>query len=165
MNLFNVYETNLDLEKIENLFRDGDIDEQEYTDTKESFQLMLQDHKTDVMNYTKNLDIMIKALDTESKRLIELKKSTENKKTKLLLEIQDYMNRKNIKEVDCGINKFKIQKNRSSVNIIDPKKIPSRFITIVQDEKISKVDISKAIKNGEIIDGAELISKETVKIK
>lgn len=52
-----------------------------------------------------------------------------------------------------------------SVSIEDEKLIPAEFTTIVQDIKISKTDIKKAIKEGQEVPGATLIQNMSLQVK
>ena len=49
--------------------------------------------------------------------------------------------------------------------MIDETKIPKEFIKVKTTESISKTDLGKALKNGEIIEGAELVENKTLQIK
>ena len=44
-------------------------------------------------------------------------------------------------------------------------KIPKEFIKVKTTESIYKTDLGKALKNGEIIEGAELVENKTLQIK
>lgn len=52
-----------------------------------------------------------------------------------------------------------------STVIEDEKAIPSKFVTIVQTEKINRTEIKDAIKHGEEVPGAYLVENINLKIK
>lgn len=61
---------------------------------------------------------------------------------------------------------FKISFRKSKVvKVLDETKIPKEFIKIKTTETISKTDLGKALKNGEIIEGAELVENKSLQIK
>ena len=70
-----------------------------------------------------------------------------------------------------GLNKvegklFKISFRKSKiVRIIDETKIPKEFIKVKTTETVSKTDLGKALKNGEFIEGAELVESRSLQIK
>lgn len=103
-------------------------------------------------------------IDEEIKRLSALKKQKENAVKKLKEYVEFEMN-------GIGLNKFegklfKISFRKSKVvKVIDGTKIPKEFIKVKTIESISKTDLSKALKSGEIIEGVELVENKTLQIK
>lgn len=103
-------------------------------------------------------------IDEEIKRLTVLKKQKENTAKKLKEYIEFEMNGIGLNKVEGKLFKISFRKSKA-VKILDETKIPKEFIKIKTTETISKTELSKALKNGEIIEGAELIENRSLQIK
>lgn len=103
-------------------------------------------------------------IDEEIKRLTVLKKQKENTAKKLKEYVEFEMNGIGLNKVEGKLFKISFRKSKA-VKILDETKIPKEFIKIKTTETISKTELSKALKNGEIIEGAELIENRSLQIK
>lgn len=103
-------------------------------------------------------------IDEEIKRLTVLKKQKENTAKKLKEYIEFEMNGIGLNKVEGKLFKISFRKSKA-VKILDETKIPKEFIKIKTTETILKTELSKALKNGEIVEGAELIENRSLQIK
>ncbi|WP_338912754.1 siphovirus Gp157 family protein [Clostridium perfringens] len=103
-------------------------------------------------------------IDEEIKRLSALKKQKENTVKKLKEYVEFEMNGIGLTKVEGKLFKISFRKSKV-VNVLDETKIPKEFIKIKTTETISKTDLGKALKNGEIIEGAELVENKSLQIK
>ncbi|EOU1600907.1 siphovirus Gp157 family protein [Clostridium perfringens] len=103
-------------------------------------------------------------IDEEIKRLSVLKKQKENTVKKLKEYVEFEMNGIGLTKVEGKLFKISFRKSKV-VKVIDETKIPKEFIKIKTTETISKIDLGKALKNGEIIEGAELVENKSLQIK
>lgn len=103
-------------------------------------------------------------IDEEIKRLSDLKKQRENAVKKLKEYVEFEMNGIGLTKVEGKLFKISFRKSKV-VKVIDETKIPKEFIKIKTTETISKTDLGKALKNGEIIEGAELVENKSLQIK
>ena len=103
-------------------------------------------------------------IDEEIKRLSALKKQKENTVKKLKEYVEFEMNGIGLTKVEGKLFKISFRKSKV-VKVIDETKIPKEFIKIKTTETISKIDLGKALKNGEIIEGAELVENKSLQIK
>lgn len=103
-------------------------------------------------------------IDEEIKRLTVLKKQKENTAKKLKEYIEFEMNGIGLNKVEGKLFKISFRKSKA-VKILDETKIPKEFIKIKTTETILKTKLSKALKNGEIVEGAELIENRSLQIK
>ncbi len=103
-------------------------------------------------------------IDEEIKRLAALKKQKENAVKKLKEYVEFEMNGIGLTKVEGKLFKISFRKSKV-VKVIDETKIPKEFIKIKTTETISKTDLGKALKNGEIIEGAELVENKSLQIK
>lgn len=103
-------------------------------------------------------------IDEEIKRLNSFKKSKENLVKNLKEYIGFEMNGIGLNKVEGKLFKVSFRKSKA-VNIIDQSKLEERFINRKVEEKANKKEIMNALKNGEIIEGAELIENKSLQIK
>lgn len=103
-------------------------------------------------------------IDEEIKRLSALKKQKENTVKKLKEYVEFEMNGIGLTKVEGKLFKISFRKSKV-VKVLDETKIPKEFIKIKTTETISKTDLGKALKNGEIIEGAELVENKSLQIK
>ncbi|MBO3333451.1 siphovirus Gp157 family protein [Clostridium perfringens] len=103
-------------------------------------------------------------IDEEIKRLSALKKQKENTVKKLKEYVEFEMNGIGLTKVEGKLFKISFRKSKV-VKVLDETKIPKEFIKIKTTETISKTDLGKALKSGEIIEGAELVENKTLQIK
>lgn len=103
-------------------------------------------------------------IDEEIKRLSALKKQKENAVKKLKEYVEFEMNGIGLNKVEGKLFKISFRKSKV-VKVLDETKIPKEFIKVKTTESISKTDLGQALKNGEIIEGAELVENKTLQIK
>ena len=103
-------------------------------------------------------------IDEEIKRLTVLKKQKENTAKKLKEYVEFEMNGIGLNKVEGKLFKISFRKSKV-VKVLDETKIPKEFIKVKTTESISKTDLGKALKNGEIIEGAELVENKSLQIK
>lgn len=103
-------------------------------------------------------------IDEEIKRLSALKKQKENTVKKLKEYVEFEMNGIGLNKVEGKLFKISFRKSKV-VKVLDETKIPKEFIKVKTTESISKTDLGKALKSGEIIEGAELVENKTLQIK
>ena len=103
-------------------------------------------------------------IDEEIKRLTVLKKQKENTAKKLKEYVEFEMNGIGLNKVEGKLFKISFRKSKV-VKVLDETKIPKEFIKVETTESISKTDLSKALKSGEIIEGVELVENKTLQIK
>lgn len=112
-----------------------------------------------------DVDSDIETLDVEIKRLSQRKKNIEGGKKWLMERAKEAMERLDLEEIKTPLITLKICKNPPSCEITDEKKIPASFvITIPKSHAIDKKAVLKALKalkDGEEIKGAKLITDKT----
>lgn len=103
-------------------------------------------------------------IDEEIKRLSALKKQRENAVKNLKEYVEFEMNGIGLTKIEGKLFKISFRKSKV-VKVLDETKIPKEFIKVKITESISKTDLGKALKSGEIIEGAELVENKTLQIK
>jgi len=110
-------------------------------------------------------DSQIEALDKEIKRLQARKKALENKKNNFKNFLKFTLERLGVKKIETTFGIIGIKNNPASVDILDDTKIPQEYKTTKYIEDISKTEISKALKAGVEVPGAELKQSTSLYIK
>jgi hypothetical protein len=133
-------------------------------DDLELLEIELKEKSDNIIKYVQNLEGNINIIDTEIKRLQELKKTEKNKIERMKEYIKYSMDKMGLKKIESPIGKISLRKSES-VEIEDIEKIPGEFVTIKQTFNPDKTAIKKAIKEGREIPGAKIIIKENINIK
>jgi archaellum component FlaC len=158
--IFNQYVEN-SLDSDEELTED---DLQTFIDTLESIEDSIQQKSLNVAKFIKNLQGDIDAYDKEIKRLTKAKKYLNNKVDGLKDYLLTQLQLANIKKVEGDTLKIKIQKNNPSAEIVNESAIPAQF-RLSQPDKIQSKAILDALKQGQQVDGAVLVTdKEHLRI-
>ena len=110
----------------------------------------------------KYLEGKVEVYKAEAKRLTELAKQAENNADSMKNYLDEQFKRMNIKKMDTELFKLSYRKS-DSVNVIDLDAVPEEYkrITIAPD----KTAIKKAIKDGETVNGAELVVNQNLQIR
>lgn len=161
--------SNLTLYNITNKFVDlmnkaeeGELTEEEYNQLGEELALELQQKGSGIIGFTQNEESLITAIDTQIKRLQELKKLKQNKLDKFKQYVKDNMERLGITKMDTELGTLSIAKNPMSVEIESEAEIPEQFKQQVITIKIDKTAIKNHFKEtGEIIPGTKIIDDKT----
>lgn len=133
-------------------------------DDLELLEIELKEKSDNIIKYVQNLEGNINIIDTEIKRLQQIKQQEKNKLDNLKEYIKYCLNKMNVKKIDSTLGKITIRKSES-LEVIDLEKIPGEFVTIKQTFNPDKTAIKKAIKEGREIPGAKIIIKENINIK
>lgn len=156
-----LYEMTANASRLYEMLMTGEIDEQVFNDTLESIGA---DEK--INSYCEIINQFkadVKSLKEEISRLTERKDSCENAIERMKNALDEFM--KASGKTKEKTDRFTIYyRNTQSVNIIDEEKLPEEYL-IPQPPKIDKKAISAAIKDGEKVAGAELVTKSSINIR
>ncbi len=156
-----LYELSSDYRKVQDMMEESDHD---LFDTLESINDAIEVKLDSIGKVLRNLEGQAEIFKQEEKRLAERRRTIENNIKNLKAYTEDMMLKANIKKMDTGLFKFNIQKNPPSVQIIDESVIPKKYF-IPSDPKLDKKTIKDLLKNGESVDGVELVQGEGLRIK
>lgn len=126
----------------------------------DSLNEQLNIKRENIALYIKNLVADSKAIDEEIKNLTQRKKSINNK----IDWLKQYLAN------DLQGNKFETAKvvvsfrKSKSVDIQPNANIPDEFL-IMQEPKVDKTGLKKAIQSGEVIAGVSIVEKSNISIK
>jgi hypothetical protein len=101
----------------------------------------------------------------EEKRIADIRKVAENKRTRALSYLQNCMEGAGMVSIPIGTKTAKIVKNQPSVVIDNPDKLHKDFFEVVVSERVDKVKIKAALKIGTFVEGAHMEQKLSLRIK
>lgn len=105
---------------------------------------------------------LAEAADVRIKEMQRIKKTSENIEKRLKERLLQAMMVMGVDKMELGLRKLSIR-NTSAVNIINESHIPADFIII--EQKFDKTRLKDALKNGETIPGAELVTNKSIQIR
>lgn len=100
-------------------------------------------------------------IETEIARLQRKKRVAENLRTRLTAYIKACMEQANVQKIESPTLTLRIQRNPPSVEILAEDKLPAKFIHIKQITEIDKTGMLTALKNGDEVPGAKLVTERT----
>ena len=161
-----LYEVAEAFAKIQEFLNDAQTDE-EIVAIKEvlvDYECQFEEKVENITYLIKNFQSDVEALKKEELRLAEKRKSTERK----IESLKDYLfgafmqtGTERIKYPQFTVS---IRNNAESVNVKDVTKIPNVFF-VPQPPKLNKAGLKKAIQDGKVIEGAELVRNKSLQIR
>lgn len=112
----------------------------------------------------KSIEAESDIIDTEIKRLTQLKKVRDNAVERLKTTLKQAMEMYGVLELKTPTLKISFRKSES-VEIIDMDLLDKKYITVKTTEMPNKTEIKEALKRGEVIEGAELRTNNNLQIK
>lgn len=140
----------------------GELTEEEYNELGQELAIQLQQKGSNIIGYTKNIELTVNAMKEEEKRIAENRKSLESKLDKFKQYVKENMERLGITKMDTELGILSVTKNPISVEITNENEVPNEFIQEVITKKIDKTAIKNHFKNtGEIVAGTKIITDKT----
>lgn len=149
---------------LDNLEIDEETGEILNADGLHNLELSAKDKIANTGRYIRECTVLLEAMK-QAKQNIDARMKTLQKRldylTGLSLDGMEALGVKKIEEPDIRIS------TRKSVGTVieDEEAIPSKFVTIVQTQKINKTEIKKAIQAGQDVPGAYLVENINLAIK
>ncbi|WP_107842019.1 siphovirus Gp157 family protein [Metasolibacillus meyeri] len=154
-----LYELTGALLQLQRMIEDGN---EGLEDTLESIELATADKLEGYAMVIKNIESDIEGLKAEEKRLAERRKAMESNVKRMKDSMYDALLTVEGNRLKTDKFTFSLRKS-TSVQIEDESLIPQQFIQT--ETKISKTELSKALKNGESIAGASLVENQSLSIR
>ena len=141
-------------------------DEESFNKIFDEIQLDLNAKIENTMCFVKNLNADAKAIKDEKAQLDKREKQKEALANRLQNRIDYYIKHQALNKYKFETPKVRISYAKSSsVNITDMTQLDKKFIKTEITETPIKSDIKDAIKNGESVNGAEIVTKVTMRVK
>jgi hypothetical protein len=167
MNLYDLTSNYLEL-----LAMAEQYDEEAVKETLEGLEDSIQVKLENIVYVIREIENKIDAITKEEKRLAEYKGSYNKTISHLKTMIQNNVevigepakkgSSVTLKIGSPMLKSIRVQDNPPSLNVLDPEKVPDKFKEPQPDKIVSK-EILKAIKDGEKIEGVEVIKKRGVR--
>lgn len=126
----------------------------------DELNMVLTDKRENVALYIKNLSAEAKAIDEEAKNLTNRKRVLNNKVEGLKKYLADNLEGHKFETAKVVVSFRKSE--QLEINSIEH--IPTEYL-ISQEPKIDKVALKKSIKQGSVINGVQIITKQNIQIK
>lgn len=160
MNLFNITQNYLTLA--------NQLSEGELTPEIEAELIInesqLQEKAVNYGYVIKQLGHEVNAVNEEIKRLTELKKRNEKAIERMETAISNAMQLYGIEKVDSSFLKLSFRKSES-VEIVNDAQLSPQYTTTKTTITPNKVAIKEALKRGEVVEGAILVTNQNLQIK
>lgn len=126
----------------------------------DELNMVLTDKRENVALYIKNLSAEAKAIDEEAKNLTNRKRVLNNKVEGLKKYLADNLEGHKFETAKVVVSFRKSE--QLEINSIEH--IPAEYL-ISQEPKIDKVALKKSIKQGAVINGVQITTKQNIQIK
>lgn len=148
-----LYELTQDMLYLQSLLEEGEIDEQVYHDSVEG--MCVEGKIENICKFVKNLEHKAAAYGKEIARMSARKKTIENSIKRLKDSMLEHMVTVGHQKVEAGVFSVSVG-TAKSVHVWDETLIPEEYL-VHQPDKVDKTAISKALKEGEDVPGAEVV--------
>lgn len=111
----------------------------------------------------RNLEAEADGLEAEEKRLKARKMAVKNRIADIKGYVKENLEAIGKDKVEAGIFKWSLQFGPGRVEITDETKIPEEYF--VKEIKPLKTEIKKAIENGAITEGAEIVREKSIRLR
>ena len=159
-----IYELTADFLKVQELIEEGELDQETLSNTLECLDYEIEEKAEGYAKVIKNLTADVEGLKAEEERLFNKRKIIENNINNLKKNLEQAMILTGKKKFKTDLFSFNIQKNPPSVKILDESKISEEF-KIPQPDKIDNKGILQELKKGTILDWAEMVQGESLRIR
>lgn len=168
-----LYEMTGDFLKLMDMLYDEDVYEDNLIAACEAIELQIEDKADGYAKIIKSIDANVAGLKSEEKRLKDRRTALENRQKLLKENLENSMRAMGKTKFKTDLFSFGIQKNPASVKIDDPEGFVKRCqqdgredLLKIREPEINKTAVKNAIiKDGEIIEGAEVIQTEGLRIR
>lgn len=159
-----IYELNKDYAELSAMLEAAETPEEieAIQNTLEMIDLSIEEKIENTAKYMVNVESDIQGLKTEIDRLTKIKKAKENAVERLKNNVEYAMKQKGVEKLEVGTFKAYYKKSES-VEITNLDVIPADYTRV--EIKADKVAIKKAIKAGEVVDGAHIQTNMNFYIK
>lgn len=159
-----IYTLNKDYAELSAMLEAAETEEeiQSIQDTLEMINVSIEEKLENTGKFIKNTESDITGIKAEIERLTAMKKTKENFVERLKNNVEFALKEKGLETLTVGTFKAGYRKSES-VEIINLDVIPADFTKV--EIKADKTAIKKAIKAGEVVEGAEVRTNMNFYIK
>ena len=139
------------------LDKQEELTQEEAQEIQSQLQVALKEKSTNIVGYYLDRKAMVEAIDTEIKRLSDMKKALNNQVDSYKDYVKSNMEAMGIDKIETPIGKISISKSPVSVEILDESEVPEDYKEYVEVCKVDKKKIADNFKaTGEIPAGTKI---------
>lgn len=173
MGNISLYDLTGDMLVLMNNLYNPEIDEEELWHHVEAVEMAIEDKADGYAKIIKMMDANINAIDTELQRLTAIKKTLGNRKSMLMNNLEGSMKAIGKTKFKTNLFSFVVYNNPPKVVINNEAEFLEACMKAGREEfikyktpELNKSAIKNAIlKDGEILDGAEIVQEESLRIR
>lgn len=173
MSNISLYELTGELLTLMNNLYNSDIEEEELIEEANRIEMAIEDKADGYAKIIKMIDANINGIDEELKRLSAKKKTLSNRRTLLMHNLESSMRVTGKEKFKTDLFSFGIQNNPPKVVIENEAAFLEQCLSDGREEfikykapELNKTAIKNAmLKDGEIIDGAEIVQESSLRIR
>lgn len=143
------------------LVESGELDQEMAADTFEGMDHELDEKINDYCRVLNSMAADLTTIENEIARLQTLKVEKQNQIKAIKKTLMFGLSGIEKSKFDTGLFKGYVRKGSQSVKVIDSNEIPSEYIEVKVTEQPDKTAIKNALKAGEKVKGAELVTGES----
>ena len=142
-----------------------DLDDETWQDTLESIDSAIEQKADGLMYVIRDLEVDVVGLKDEEARLKKKREVAERKIKRLKQYLQDNMETIGKTKFKTQLFSYNIQNNPASLKLTDEKLIPEKYYTVETSRKYDNKAIKDDLKAGKVINGAELKTSQSLRIR
>ena len=146
---------------------DLDLDEQTIADTLEGMSGALELKAQNVVMFARNLEATATAIKEAETAMAARRKAIEHRAAGLRRYALSAMQVAGVQSIECPYFKLSVRKNPPAVEVFDAAQIPAQFMRTPEPPPPApdKKAITEAIKAGQEVPGARLVSGERLEVR
>ena len=146
---------------------DLDLDEQTIDDTLEGMSGALEVKAQNVVMFARNLEATATAIKEAETAMASRRKAIEHRAAGLRRYALSAMQVAGVQSIECPYFKLSVRKNPPAVEVFDAAQIPAQFMRTPEPPPPApdKKAITEAIKAGQEVPGARLVSGERLEVR
>ena len=146
---------------------DLDLDEQTIADTLEGMSGALELKAQNVVMFARNLEATATAIKEAETNMASRRKALEHRAAGLRRYALSAMQVAGVQSIECPYFKLSVRKNPTAVEVFDAAQIPAQFMRTPEPPPPApdKKAITEAIKAGQEVPGARLVSGERLEVR
>ena len=163
--MFKMYELTEMYKNIWDLVGDDEVDLDALEKALEQIEDNIELKAESMAKLIKGIDGEVTVLKEEENRLAKRRKALENKQSNIKLYLEEQLKFIGLDKVKTPLFTVALQNNPPSVNILNEDLIPEQYKKTITTTSIVKKDILDALKEGQVIEGAELKQSKSLRIR
>ena len=159
-----LYELTENYKNLQELLENPDIPQEMILEALNSIEGDIFEKLENIVKLYKSNEAEIKVFKNEEDRLSKNRKAMENGNKRLKEYLETSLKALGKDKIKSGLFTLSIQKNPSSVNVVDFEAIPEDYLKFKEPD-IDRKAILEDLKQGRTVPGAELIQTEGLRIR